>query len=331
MTGPRRSLPALDVLDDLCLRPLVLPRPERRLLIRLHALARRIQGGPLAGHAAALLSRMPEAAPVLLATGAGALPHLPHGETDGPPGVVFLARALHSLRRAQPVLLTEARMTAPLKAAAAAVDLSAPIEPLPEGAPSPEGPGGVLRRHRPVALVVVEKLGENERGVIHDMSGSDVSASHASLAALILAAKEAGILTVAIGDRGNEVGFGLVAGALPASALHRRRCACPCGGTILCTVATEALVVAAVSNWGAYAVTAALALLNGREDLLPEPAAEAAVREACVGAGARDGVTREVAPTVDGSPPEAQAAVLALLRAAVTARRPPTRRMRAAR
>lgn len=218
-----RPLPALEVLDDLCLCPLVLPRPERRLLFQLHALARRIQGGPLAGHAAALLSRIPEEAPVLLATGAGATPHLPHGETDGPPGAVFLARALHRLRRARPVLLTEARMTAPLTAAAAAVDLSAPVEPLPEGVPSPERTGGLLGRLRPAALVVVEKLGENERGVIHDMRGADVSASHASLAALTLAAKEAGILTVAIGDRGNEVGFGLVAGALPPAALRDRK------------------------------------------------------------------------------------------------------------
>jgi hypothetical protein len=189
----------------------------------------------------------------------------------------------------------------------------------------------MLARHRPAALVVVEKLGENERGVIHDMRGADVGASHASLAPLVAAAKGAGALTVAIGDRGNEVGFGLVVGSLPATALRRRRCACPCGGTILSSVATEALVVAATSNWGAYAVTAALALLAGRQDLLPDPVVEAAVREACVAAGARDGVTREAVPTVDGTSPEAQSAVLTLLRAAVAAGGKVRRRVRAAR
>ncbi len=326
-----RSLPALEVLDDLCLRSLTLPGPERRLLLRLHALARRLQGGPLAGHAATLLARIPEEAVVLLATGAGAPPHLPAGETDGPPGVIFLARALRHLRRARPVLLTESRMLAPLKAAAVAADLVAPVEELPEGPASPEAAGLLLARHRPAALVVVEKLGENERGVIHDMRGEDVGASHASLASLVAAAKEAGALTVAIGDRGNEVGFGLIAGSLPATALRRRRCVCPCGGTILSSVATEALVVAATSNWGAYAVTAALALLAGREDLLPDPAVEAAVREACVAAGARDGVTREAVPTVDGTSPEAQAAVLTLLRAAVAGGPPRRHRIRAAR
>jgi len=326
-----RPLPALEVLDDLCLRSLTLPAPERRLLLRLHALARRLQGGPLAGHAAALLAQIPEEAVILLASGAGAPPHLPAGETDGPPGVIFLARALRHLRRARPVLLTEGRMRAPLEAAAAAANLAAPVEGLPEGPASPGAADEMLARHRPAALVVVEKLGENERGVIHDMRGADVGASHASLAPLVAAAKGAGALTVAIGDRGNEVGFGLVVGSLPATALRRRRCACPCGGTILSSVATEALVVAATSNWGAYAVTAALALLAGRQDLLPDPVVEAAVREACVAAGARDGVTREAVPTVDGTSPEAQSAVLTLLRAAVAAGGKVRRRVRAAR
>lgn len=316
-----RRLPALEVLDDLCLRSLVLPGPERRLLLRLHAVARRLQGGPLAGHAAALLAPVPEEAAVLLATGAGAPPHLPAGETDGPPGVIFLADALRRLRKARPVLLTEGRMVAPLQAGAAAADLPAAVEALPEGPASPEAAGALLARHRPAALVVVEKLGENERGVIHDMHGTDVGASHASVAPLVLAAKTAGVPTVAIGDRGNEVGFGLLAGSLPASALRRRRCVCPCGGTILSSVATGALVVAATSNWGAYAVTAALAVLEGREDLLPDPGVEAAVREACVAAGARDGVSREAAPSVDGTSPEAQGALLLLLRAAVLAGR----------
>ncbi|HEV8663510.1 MAG TPA: glutamate cyclase domain-containing protein [Candidatus Methylomirabilis sp.] len=320
------SLPALEVLDDLCLRSLTLPGPERRLLLRLHALARRHQGGPLAGHAAALLARVPEEAVILLATGAGAPPHLPHGETDGPPGVIILAQALRRLRRAKPVLLTEGRMVRPLEAAARAAGLEASVEALPEGPPSPGGAGALLDRHRPAALVAVEKLGENERGVIHDMRGEDVGASHASLASLVAAAKEAGVLTVAIGDRGNEVGFGLVAGSLPPAALRRRRCACPCGSTILSSVATEALVVAATSNWGAFAVAAALALLAGREDLLPDPAVEAAVREACVAAGARDGITRQAAPSVDGTPPEAQAAILTLLRVAVAMGRPARRR-----
>ncbi|MGH7361885.1 MAG: glutamate cyclase domain-containing protein, partial [Candidatus Methylomirabilales bacterium] len=72
-------------------------------------------------------------------------------------------------------------------------------------------------------------------------------------------------------------------------------------------------------------------LLAGRKDLLPDPAAEAAVREACVAAGARDGVTREAAPTVDGTSPEAQSAVLTLLRAAVAGGPPGRRRVRAAR
>lgn len=82
---------------------------------------------------------------------------------------------------------------------------------------------------------------------------------------------------------------------------------------IASVVRVDHLVVAGVSNWGGYGVVAALSRLAGRE-LLHTPAAERRMIEACVAAGAADGVTRRRATTVDGLPLEVHAAVVELLR-----------------
>jgi len=70
--------------------------------------------------------------------------------------------------------------------------------------------------------------------------------------------------------------------------------------------------VAGVSNWGAYGIVAHLGRLAGRA-LLHGPDDERRMIEACVAAGACDGVTRRLAPTVDGLALETHAAVVTLL------------------
>jgi hypothetical protein len=82
---------------------------------------------------------------------------------------------------------------------------------------------------------------------------------------------------------------------------------------IASVVRVDHLVVAGVSNWGGYGVVAALSRLAGRE-LLHTPEVEQRMIEACVAAGASDGVTRRHGPTVDGLPLEVHAAVVELLR-----------------
>jgi hypothetical protein len=165
-------------------------------------------------------------------------------------------------------------------------------------------------------VVAVEKLGPNASGVAHTASGMDVTAAQARTDVLFAAARRRGSLTVGVGDRGNEVGFGAVAARLAAAGIIGG-CACPCGSTIACTVEADRPVAAATSNWGAYGTAAALAVLRGDPRLLHAPEAETAMLEACVRAGAVDGITRRRAPSVDGIPLAAQVALVHRLRALV--------------
>ncbi len=65
-------------------------------------------------------------------------------------------------------------------------------------------------------------------------------------------------VTIGIGDGGNEIGMGKVSWDVIRSNI-------PHGGVIACRVATDYLIVAGVSNWGAYALSAGVALVRGVE------------------------------------------------------------------
>lgn len=98
---------------------------------------------------------------------------------------------------------------------------------------------------------------------------------------------------------------------------------------IACVVPTDHLIVSSVSNWGAYALSAAVAvlyawhikelrLLGELEDmvntLLPTNEEELDKCRRIVAAGARDGVTGKLDLFVDGMPMQDSIYVLAALR-----------------
>jgi hypothetical protein len=243
-------------------------------------------------------------------TGAGAPPELPAGETDGPLGVAVLARALHWGLGARPFVISEERNLGPLRAVLQVSGVTCTLLPFPCG--REEVGYRLVEELRPAAIISVEKLGPNAKGVVHDVRGRNVSASHASVRGLCDSARERSILTAAVGDRGNEVGFGLLTGPKVRPRLPIRRCRCPCRGTIGCDIRADVLVVSSISNWGAYGVVTCLQSIVGRR-LLHTPQEETAMLDAAVRAGARDGITHASTLTVDGADLAVQRAVMALL------------------
>jgi len=258
-------------------------------------------GDPLVEHAAAsLLTAADAGEPILLATG---FPIPPSGqpETDGPLGAVVLAAALDALG-AEPVVVAEPAVADPIAAVADALGSEPPeivsIHPSGDGEPT------ALLDRDPGAVVAVEKPGVAADGSYRSMTGVDISSSVAGVDSLVAAARERGIPTIAVGDGGNEVGMGVVQSAVETHVDH--------GETIACRTAVDDLVVAGVSNWGAYGIVAALSLETGR-DLLHSGETEQALLAAAVEAGCVDGVTGEATPSVDGIPGSVQARIVDLL------------------
>jgi hypothetical protein len=303
----------------------------RGVTVPLYEAARRAQGGqPLTYLAAtALRESVLPGSHVLIVTGAGAPPGLPRGETDGPLGAAAIARAVDWGLGAKPVVVTEARHAAPIVAAVEALGVAivepdvfrgrghtAVLETLPTGLEADRlRTVEIFERYQPAAAVFIEKGGPNEAGVYHSIMGvgrePDVMANAFHIVDL---ARQGQCLTIGIGDGGNEIGFGMIRDTVQEVQPYGRRCQCPCGKGVATVVATDVLVAASISNWGAYGIAAMLGLILGRQDLLQTEEMERVMLDRCVAAGGEDGAYGAPLLMVDGTWARTQEALITMLR-----------------
>jgi hypothetical protein len=153
--------------------------------------------------------------------------------------------------------------------------------------------------------LAIERCGRSGDGRPRNMRGVDVSPWTAPLDELFLGGPWT---KLAVGDGGNEIGMG----RLPAGLIART---VPNGAEIACVTSCDHLVVAGVSNWGAYGLMAALAVLrtewSGTIAKFLTAERDLAVTRAIVDkAGAVDGVTARSEATVDGFGPEIHGALI---------------------
>lgn len=230
------------------------------------------------GHLAAAARSLAEGERVGIVSGF----FLPHanagkgaGETDGPPGVKALAQALEKSHIKTCVLTDE------------------PNQPLFQalGLQTSTDHENFLETFQPSHLVAIERPGRAHDGKYYNMRGADITRHTAPLDRVFLEAGDRP--TIGIGDGGNEIGMGLLAEVLPGKLKGEAH--------IACVVKTNWLILADVSNWGAYALVAGLSLLAGK-NLLPSPAEAITHVETLVAHGAVDGVTLAHEATVDGLP-----------------------------
>jgi hypothetical protein len=305
---------------------------ERGVIRALHAAARERFAGPLA-HVAArrILDAVPAGGVVMVLTGFPEFPWIDRGvaETDGPVGAAVLARALVKARGAVAVFPCEPHFAGAIEAALRGIGL-VPVRAEPT-AVRPGDPvavvapvqGGVdaaawLDRHRPSLAVAIERPGRSASGTYHSMTGTRVAhCLEEDLESLFVGAGARGVLTVGIGDGGNEVGMGGLRDVVEARVPRGSACGCGCGGGIAAQSEAGALVTAVLANLGASAVAASLALLTGRREVSPTPELEMRSLAACAAAGAVDGQHGECVESADGLDRRAYAGVLEAIAALV--------------
>jgi len=264
------------------------------------------------------------------------IPHAqpPAAETDGPLGAVFLARALVPLG-IQVILETDAFCTRALRVGLDARELAdcVPVLEFPLLQPSTgrsreEGQAAqvthliALERCGPshnqgslvaqfgaqsgspaAARLLREFLGEvpeEQRNRYYTMSGLDVTETMRPAHLHFETAKRFAppVTTIGIGDGGNEIGMGKI----PWDVIRRN---IPGGGLIACRVPTDYLIVAGVSNWGAYALAAGVSLLRGQplnRELFDVERERRILRIMVEQGPLVDGVTGESAVSIDGLP-----------------------------
>ncbi|MBT4867063.1 MAG: DUF4392 domain-containing protein [Planctomycetaceae bacterium] len=289
--------------------------------------------GPLcAGHLTEAAFHLAEhATHVVLLTGF----YVPHGqppaaETDGPPGTLMLARALESLGVEVTVLTDELCFPA-VQAAATATGFDAEslvVFPHESHSWLPDffeiGRGRSLTHlisvERPGPSHTLESLPQQRRtaeppldhfsGLVpaasqnrcHNMRGRPIDEHTAETYRLFdqLLKYRPDAKTIGIGDGGNEIGMG----AIPWEELHRRLDG-EQAARIPCRIATDWTIVAGVSNWGAYALAAAVLLARNDVEFLRDWDADrelSIITQIVKHGPAVDGITARAEPTVDGLP-----------------------------
>jgi D-glutamate cyclase len=311
--------------------------PSRNVIHLLYPMARRKQGAPLCLAAAELLAaRVRPGDVVMLATGWPDRPHITPAiaETDGPPGAAALARALHRGLGAVPVVLIEDhlvpamarvvqaagfRVLTPEEAIAshashAPIHGAAVIGFPTDGDAAKERALELLSAYQPKAVITIEKGGMNDRGVIHTSRGAETTGPMAKIDHLMVAAAADGVATIGIGDGGNEIGMGVIRGDIEREIPYGASCLCGCGGGIAPATEVDVLIAAAISNWGAYGVAAALAALCHDTDVFHDRAVEHRMLTEAANASFIDGITGFVDPSADGVAAEEQAAFVTIMR-----------------
>lgn len=308
------------------LERLIRTDPARRGLIATEAEFGQLLEGQLALAAEDLASH---ATSVAIVTGffiPSALP--PAAETDGPIGAALLGTTLQQLG-ATVWLVTDAACESVLRVAAAQYGLPGDCVYAVQSSQAPQsgcfdfvpfeelshlisiervGPSHTLESLMASGFADAESMARFQdevsaeaQGHCFNMRGLCIDEWTAPLHQLFDQAKESGrITTIGIGDGGNEIGMGSV----PWAELSRRL-PDPQSCKIICRVPCDHTILAGVSNWGGYALAAAVALLRNRLDiLLPWTSAQqlACLEHLVKDGPAVDGVTRLAQPTVDGLP-----------------------------
>ena len=213
----------------------------------------------------------------------------PAAETDGPVGAALLAKGFAEVGIACRLATDE-----PCRSACAAALAGAGADGVPIDAADIVTTIAAWRDAGITHAISIERCGRSADGMPRNMRGLDISSYTAPLDDVFTAGPWE---TIAIGDGGNEIGMGSMPRGLIAQHVDH-------GETIACVTPARHLIVAGVSNWGAYALLGALAALHPdwRERLLAclDEKLNQAVLEATVNNGpAVDGVSRLRTMTVD--------------------------------
>lgn len=217
-------------------------------------------------------------------------------ETDGPTGTVMLAKTLQALGY-RPLIVTDTYCKGFFEPE------NLEVFYLPFSARE-EDCLRLLEAYRPAGLISVERCGKNIRGDYANMRGVSIAA-HTAPVDLLFELAFGKIPTIGIGDGGNEIGMGNAADLIAEKL-----------SLVPCKVPADRLVIATVSNWGAYAIAAYLEKLTGSE-VFPSFRQIYDYIDRTVRLGSVDGVLNKRIVSVDGFDMTVEKEIVEALAAAI--------------
>ena len=205
-------------------------------------------------------------------------------ETDGPPGAIALGNALKPLGFSV-AYVSDLHLSSLLDKHIGG-DSKIIEFPITDRSNSDSFAETVISQETPDLLISIERCGPTESDTYLNMRGVDISNNTARIDSLF----NFGIPSIGIGDGGNEIGMGSLAHVIPKV---KTLPAEPC------ITHTDELILASVSNWGAYGLIAALSN-EVKQQLLPSILTDRLLIESLVHSGLVDGTTGQSTYKVDG-------------------------------
>ncbi|WOD07720.1 DUF4392 domain-containing protein [Marinomonas sp. GJ51-6] len=212
-------------------------------------------------------------------------------ETDGPLGAIALYKTLEKIG-STPYIVCGAPLSQALKNDYRVIDIQ-----LGKHDKQDQEAQAVLDELQPKVVFSIERPGQTEDGHYYNMRGENISARSACFDSFM---NQATCPTIAIGDGGNEIGMGNITEALKSLDI------------VAATTKCDELLVADVSNWGAYGLIAMIGRL-ANTDLLADINPLEILRYLS-SLGSVDGVTRLNQLTEDGQDVEVGDALILELR-----------------
>ncbi len=230
-------------------------------------------------------------------------------ETDGVIGSVLLASALIKCLGAKPIIVCPSECVAPIKTLsefltddASAVGIFVFTK---DSSRALEDAERMISCGIPKAVISVECPGADKCGVYRNAKGIDVTALEAKQDILFEKLCEKGVLNIAIGDLGNEIGLGTISDCLekqiPVSPVRTK---------------AENIITATVSDWGCYSLIAMLAYILENADIMHD----AKIQETVMNIACRNGLIDmggEHIPAIDGFGVEITASIVTLMKESV--------------
>ena len=269
----------------------------------LYKAAREFTGEPLCVNSARkLCETLTEGSLVYIMTGFVLHP-FNKAETDGAVGSVLFARALTKAFGAKPVIICPGECADAVERIAESIGFSLVdvISFTKDEALAEECADEILFRGVPDAVIAIECPGKNAKGVYHNAKGTDVTHLEAKQDVLFEKLRDMGVMNIAIGDLGNEIGMGAIGDYIREKIPFAGEggCSCGCeGGICVCTKADN-IITATVSDWGCYSLIAMLAFMLENPDIMHGADIEKMALETAVNYGLID-MTGEGVPAIDG-------------------------------
>lgn len=174
-------------------------------------------------------------------------------ETDGLPGALAIVQALQAMGK-KVVLVMEERCRDLVESSVAQLVSWGVLHHVVEFVPCSQLLEVDCDQHFD-CLLAIERSGRTADGTYRTSKARDISALLEPVDDLFIRAlSDPSVTTLAIGDGGNELGMGKV--------MEKVKQHIPDGAAIACSVASDYLITAGVSNWGGYGLALSLYLLS---------------------------------------------------------------------